>query len=87
VLAKDAKIGNELINARVEMIADKPYWRSALRRRRAVIPADGYHEWLAATEAGKQPTITTPQPDGSSASPASTRSCPTPPARRYAAAP
>ena len=43
--AKDPKIGNRLINARVETLADKPSWRGPFRRQRAVIPAAGYYEW------------------------------------------
>ena len=39
--AKDPKIGNRLINARVETLAGKPSWRSPFRRQRAVIPAAG----------------------------------------------
>jgi putative SOS response-associated peptidase YedK len=44
--AKDLSIGNRMINARAETVADKPAFRAALRRRRCLIPADGYFEWL-----------------------------------------
>ena len=37
-----------LINARSEGITDKPAFKNAIRRRRALIPADGYYEWQAA---------------------------------------
>jgi putative SOS response-associated peptidase YedK len=43
--AKDVKIGNSLINARVEGIAAKPAFRSAWKSRRCVIPASGFYEW------------------------------------------
>lgn len=49
--AKDVKIGNRLINARVETVGEKPSWRAAYQRRRAVLPADGYYEWMAETGA------------------------------------
>jgi len=52
--AKDAKIGNKLINARAETITSKPAFKSAARRRRLLIPADGYYEWEK-TDSGKQP--------------------------------
>ena len=39
------KIGNRLINARVETLAGKLSWRGPFRRQRAVIPAAGYFEW------------------------------------------
>lgn len=52
--AKDAKIGYTMINARVETIADKPAFRTSLRSKRCIIPADGFYEWKR-TEDGKQP--------------------------------
>ena len=42
------------INARSETLTDKPYFRDAFRRRRCLVPANGYYEWRAAP-GGKQP--------------------------------
>ena len=43
--ADDGKVGSRMINARVETVADKPAYRTALQRRRCLIPADGFYEW------------------------------------------
>jgi putative SOS response-associated peptidase YedK len=43
--ADDVKVGSRMINARVESAADKPAFRTALARRRCLIPADGFYEW------------------------------------------
>ncbi len=48
--AKEASIGNKLINARGETVAEKPSFRSALKRRRCLVLVDGWFEWKQSTK-------------------------------------
>ncbi len=52
--AKDLSIGSRMINARGETVATKPAFRSAVKYRRCLIPADGFFEWKK-TGSAKQP--------------------------------
>jgi putative SOS response-associated peptidase YedK len=52
--AKDTSMGARLINARAETVEEKPSFREAFKRRRCIIPADGFYEWRR-TAGKKQP--------------------------------
>ncbi len=54
--ARDPSIGNRMINARMETVAEKPAFKRAFAVRRCLLPADGYFEWYPTsqqTKAGK----------------------------------
>ncbi|HLL54960.1 MAG TPA: SOS response-associated peptidase [Myxococcaceae bacterium] len=52
--AKDVKIGNNLINARSDTVAEKPSFRSAFKKRRCLMLVDGFYEWRTDAD-GKTP--------------------------------
>jgi len=53
--ADDPSIGSKMLNARSETVADKPAFRAAYRKRRCLIPADGFYEWQKLSSGKKQP--------------------------------
>lgn len=56
--AKDIDIGSKMINARAETVATRPSFREAFKKRRCLIPADGFYEWKG-EKGAKQPMYIT----------------------------
>jgi putative SOS response-associated peptidase YedK len=56
--AKDPAIGNRMINARAETVAEKPSFKNAFKKRRCLIIADGFYEWQG-PKGQKQPLFIT----------------------------
>jgi len=54
--AKEASIGNRMINARADGVADKPAYRFSFKKKRCLIPTDGFYEWKKEGK-GKQPYL------------------------------
>jgi putative SOS response-associated peptidase YedK len=55
--AKDPAIGSKMINARGETVATKPSFRTAFRRHRCLVPANGFYEWMPTADGRKQPVL------------------------------
>lgn len=53
--AKDLSIGNRLINARAETLAEKPSFKNAFRKKRCLIIADSFYEWRRHEDKTKTP--------------------------------
>ena len=53
--SKDRKMASKLINARSETVTEKPSFRSSASKRRAIIPANGYYEWMKSEAGSKIP--------------------------------
>jgi putative SOS response-associated peptidase YedK len=53
--ANDSRIGYSTINAKAETVSTSPTFREALRRRRCLVPADGFYEWQTLDARTKQP--------------------------------
>jgi len=68
--ARDPSIGNRMINARMETVAEKPAYKRAFAVRRCLLPADGYFEWYATSRTTakgkpvKQPFFVRPKDGG-----------------------
>lgn len=61
--SRDEKTGAKMINARVETVTEKPSFRAAASKRRCLIPASGYYEWMTVA-GGKRPYYLHPEGDG-----------------------
>ena len=62
--AKDPKVGSRMINARAETVATKNAFKPALKRRRCLVPADGFYEWRKVPGARRKQPYFVHRPDG-----------------------
>lgn len=62
--AKDKSIGNKLINAKAETIAEKPSFKNSLKRKRCLVLSDGFYEWKNINKKEKIPYRITLQDNG-----------------------
>lgn len=53
--ARDPSIGARMINARAESVVTKPAYRTAFRRHRCLLPADGFYEWRTRADGSRRP--------------------------------
>src|SRR5438445_3603892 len=60
--AKDPTKGAQPINAKAETAAEKPMFRDAFKRRRCLVPADGFYEWKQ--EGGRKQPVYIHMKDG-----------------------
>lgn len=61
--AKELSVGSRMFNARSEEVAEKSAFRTAVKKRRAALPASGYYEWRKNDDGTKTPFFISP-PDG-----------------------
>lgn len=62
--AKDPSTGNKMINARAETLATKNAYRRAFKKRRCIIPADGFYEWKKVAGQKRKQPMYIHRPDG-----------------------
>jgi putative SOS response-associated peptidase YedK len=53
--ADDEKGGARMINARAETLEERPAYRDAYRRKRCLVPSDGFYEWKKEAGGTKRP--------------------------------